>query len=333
MTTLVDVSRNGAPSAERATHDLAIVIVSTNEARWLPACLGSIFAHVGAIELDVVVADNESTDGTRELVEREFPRARVVTCPNKGFAHANNRGAMTTNARYVLFLNPDTEIVHGTFEELVRAMDERPSVGLAGVKQVLGDGTLAPTIRRFPTALRAFGEALGSERLPLRASWLGERELRMALYEEERPCDWTSGSFMLARREALESAGLMDERFFIYSEEPDLCLRMRKAGWEIRHLPLMTIVHHFDKVGISDRMLAQDAYARAQYARKHFALPRRAAYLSALSLRYLARMGPAGRDPEIRRKRRAANRRALRTLLGRQEPPFGAPPGQSVAIR
>jgi N-acetylglucosaminyl-diphospho-decaprenol L-rhamnosyltransferase len=314
-------------------HDVAVVIVSTNEARWLPPCLASVFEHAGDIALEVVVADNESTDGTRELVEREFPRARVITCPNKGFAHANNRGAMTTDARYVLFLNPDTEVLAGTLEDLVHALDERPSVGLAGVKQVLGDGTLAPTIRRFPTPLRALGEALASERLPFHAEWLGERELRMELYDEERTCDWTSGSFMFARREALDSAGLMDERFFIYSEEPDLSLRMKQAGWETRHLPVMTIVHHFDKAGISDRMLAQDAYARLQYARKYFSPSRRAAYASALALRYVIRANVAPSDGDMSRRRQAANRRALRTLLGRQEPPFGEPPGQAVSTR
>jgi len=117
-------------------HDLAVIIVSTNEAHWLRPCLGSVFAKAGGASLDVVVADNQSTDGTRELVEAEFPEARVVTCENRGFAHANNRGFMASEARYVLFLNPDTEILEGTFGDLVRALDERPEVGLIGVKQV-----------------------------------------------------------------------------------------------------------------------------------------------------------------------------------------------------
>jgi N-acetylglucosaminyl-diphospho-decaprenol L-rhamnosyltransferase len=314
-------------------HDLAIVIVSTNEARWLMPCLTSVFAHAGATKLDVVVADNESTDGTRELVEREFPAARVVTCENRGFAHANNRGTLTTDSRYVLFLNPDTEILEGTFEELVSAVDARPTVGLVGVKQIDADGRLSPTIRRFPSALRALGEALASERLPRRGTWLGERELRMELYEEEHGCDWTSGSFMLARREALDSAGLMDERFFIYSEEPDLSLRMKRAGWETRHLPLMTIVHHAGKAGVSDRMHAQDAFARLQYARKHLSRAHRAAYAGALALRYLLRAAPLGAKTVDRERRREANRRALRTLLGHEPPPFGDPPAQALAPR
>ena len=94
------------------------------------------------------------------FVGSEFPDARVVWSRNHGFSHANNRGLMTCNARYVLFLNPDTEILEGTFAELVRMMDARPTVGLVGVRQITPDGRLDTTIRRFPNALRALGDAL-----------------------------------------------------------------------------------------------------------------------------------------------------------------------------
>ena len=150
------------PTKDQA--DVAIIIVSTNEAKWLEPALSTVFAHAGDAKLDVVVVDNESTDGTRELVESKFPAARVVDSQNKGFAHANNRGAETCTARYVLFLNPDTEIVDGTFGELAAALDARPDVGMAGVRQLTGDGTLWPTIRYFPSVRRALGEAFGSER-------------------------------------------------------------------------------------------------------------------------------------------------------------------------
>jgi len=307
-------------------HDLAIITISTNEAHWLRPCLTSVFAHQGAAALDVIVVDNESSDGTRELVEAEFPAARVVSCANKGFSHANNRGLMASDARYVLYLNPDTEILEGTFGDLVAAMDARPMVGLAGVKQVTPDGVLFPTVRWFPSPTRALFDALGFERFPLRSRWLGERELRLDRYETELPCDWTSGSFMLARREALVSAGAMDERFFIYSEEPDLCLRMKRAGWEIRHLPTMTILHHAGKAGLSARMLAQEAYTRRQYARKHFSPGRRAAYEAAVGVG-LALRWAAARDAE----RRRAFGRALGTLVGVVPAPFGAPPPVAVA--
>lgn len=310
--------------------DLAVVIVSTNEAKWLEPCLSTLFAHAGDASVDVVVVDNASTDGTRELVELRFPAARVVASENHGFGHANNRGAITTDARYVLFLNPDTEIVDGTLGELVAQMDERPQVGLAGVKQLTGDGELWPTIRYFPTPLRAACEALWSSKWPVQPCWSTELERDPGLYESERVCDWTSGSFMLCRREALLTGGLMDERMFIYSEEPDLSLRFKRAGWETRHLPSMTIIHHAGKGGVRPRMVAQDAYTRVQYARKHFTPATRATYLAAVGLRHAIRAIAPGADGPAA-NRRAAARLALKTMAGRVEPPFGQPPATAIA--
>jgi GT2 family glycosyltransferase len=308
--------------------DLAIVIVSTNEAHWLEPCLRTVFAQAGDAELDVVVVDNESTDGTRELVESNFP-ARVVGSVNRGFSYANNRGALTTEARYVLFLNPDTEIVAGTFGEMVALMDARPHVGLAGARQLDGDSELYPTIRRFPGPLRSLGDSLGSERWPVRPSWAGGRVLDPAAYDTELPCDWTSGSFMFARREALLSAGLLDERFFIYSEEVDLCLRIKRAGWEIVHLPQMTIIHHAGKGGVRPKMAAQDAWSRRQYAEKHFPPARRRAYLGAVLAGHVIRAAiPGGREEGARR--RAAARLSISTVLGRTPPPFGQAPATAL---
>lgn len=305
--------------------DLALVIVSTNEAHWLERCLSSVFARAGDATLDVIVVDNASTDGTRELVESRFPEARVVSSANRGFAHGNNRGIERTDARYVLLLNPDTEVIEGSFGELVRLLDERPRVGLAGVRQVTADGTLWPTIRNFPSVRRALGEAMFSERWPIHPSWSGERVLDPEVYERERECDWTSGSFMLARREAMLGAGLLDERFFIYSEEPDLCLRIKRAGWQVRHLPQMTIVHHAGKGGVRPKMVAQDVYTRKQYAAKHLSPVHRRLYLTAVGVRHLMRASLSRSKAQ-----REGARLALRTLAGRADPPFGAPPPTSV---
>lgn len=312
------------------TPDLGIMIVSTNEAHWLEPCLRTVFEHAGEATLDVVVVDNDSTDGTRELVETNFPEARVVHSANHGFGHANNRGALTSNARYILFLNPDTEIVSGTFGELVAEMDARPRVGLAGVKQMTADGVLSESVRYFPGPLRALGEALASERWPRRPRWLGERELDFSLYEHELDCDWTSGSFMFTRTAALLSSGLMDERYFLYAEEPDLCLRMKRDGWQVRHLPIMSIIHHVGKAGIRPRNVAQDTFTRMQYGRKHFSPSKRAAYLGAVGLRHALRAAaPGGGEEGV--KRRAAARLALSTLAGRTPPPFGDPPPTALA--
>ncbi|HEX7298617.1 MAG TPA: glycosyltransferase family 2 protein [Solirubrobacteraceae bacterium] len=306
-------------------HDLSIVVVSTNEAHWLEACLKSVYAQAGSARLDVVVVDNESKDGTRELVERCFPKARVVSCANRGFAHANNRALMTCTARYALCLNPDTEILQGAFGELVEMLDRRPEIGLLGVKQLDGELSLYPTVRRFPSARRALAEAFTAESWPLRPAGLGERELDLRKYESELECDWVTGAFMLIRREALLGAGLLDERLFLFSDEPDLCLRVKRGGWKVVHSPAMTIVHHAGKAGIKPALVAQEVFARRVYAEKHFSRPHRYAYLGAIAARHVLRAAlPAGRGggPE----RRAASTRALRTLVGREAPPFRQPP-------
>jgi N-acetylglucosaminyl-diphospho-decaprenol L-rhamnosyltransferase len=302
-------------------HDLAIIVVSTNEAHWLRPCLRTVFAHLGDIRADVVVVDNDSHDGTADLVAAEFPAARVVRSRNHGFCHANNRAIMTVDARYVLLLNPDTEIAGGTFAELLALLDARPAVGLAGVRQVTGEGELVQTIRLFPSALSALGDALSAERLARRPRWLGERVMDRAAYERESPCDWTTGAFMLVRREAIESAGLLDERFFMYSDEADFCRRIKTAGWDVRHLPQMTIVHHAFKDGVKPSVEILSAHSRMKYARKHFSPVHRAAFQGAVVLRHALRAVYAG-GGETGRPKRAAHRQVIATLLGRAPVPY-----------
>jgi len=303
--------------------DIAIITVSTNEAHWITPCLRTVFERIGDVRADVVVVDNESSDGTPDVVATEFPAARVVRSRNHGFSHANNRALMTCDARYVLFLNPDTEIVEGTFAELVAAMDARPTVGLVGVRQVNAHGVLDTTIRRFPNALRALGDACAAERLPARPRWFGERELDLAVYDTEVDCDWTSGSFMLVRREAIESAGFLDERYFMYSDETDFCRRIKMAGWDIRHLPQMTIIHHEGKAGVKPSIESLSAYTRLMYARKYFSPAHRALYSGAVLLRHGVRAIYSG-SGEIGRLRRDANRQVVATLLGRAEVPHAS---------
>src|SRR3954451_143517 len=297
-------------------HDLAVVIVSIpGQPHWLDPCLRSIAAHRGDVALDVVVVENDGSGEAARIVDGLH--ARVVTCPNRGFAHGNNQALHTVDARHVLFLNPDTEVRDGTFAGLVAEVDARPGIGAAGGRQVLPDGTLFPTVRRFPTALTALGTALGAERLP--PHWLPrvrERELDLSLYDAPLECDWVSGSFLLVRREALEAAGWFDERFFLYSEETDLCRRIKAAGWDVVHLPTVTITHHIHAgAGVDERMLRQFAYSSRLYAGKHLSPAHRRAFLAALAL--------------------AAARRGrwsvVRTLAGRGGPPFAPVPDVAVS--
>jgi len=286
-------------------HDVCAIIVSHNGKDWLDAALSSLYARAGNLDLDVVVVDNGS-DGSAAYVEERFPEARTITCANRGFGAANNRALETGDARYVLFLNPDTEFLSGGLGRLVAALDQRPRIGLAGVRQVTGDGELALSIRRFPSTANMLAEACAVERVPLLRRFLGERVIEPAAYDRETPCDWTSGSFMLARGEALRQTGGFDERFFLFSEETDLCRRLKEAGWEIVHMPQVTIRHFESERSATPRMEAQAAYGRLQFARKHFA--RVGPYRWAMVLRYALRA------------RREAARAALRTVLREKSP-------------
>lgn len=315
-------------------HDLTVIVISTNEAHWLTPCLTSLFQHAGELALDVVVMDNGSSDGTGELVATQFPSARVVPCENHGFGHANNRGLETCDARYALFLNCDTEVLHGTLAGLVGALDSRPRVGIAGTLEVLPDTSVYPTIRRFPSAGLALAEALSLQRLPF-ARGLGEIVLDGGAYERETGCEWTIGASMAIRREALIAAGAWDERFFMSFEDIDLCRRVRDAGFEIIHLPIVTVMHHVHggSPELSPKMAAQYALSRRLYALKHFSRGRRLAYLAAMALRYALRtpFGPPRRGGLGERVRELV--RLLRIQAGRGEAPFEpVPPAASRAM-
>jgi len=298
-------------------HDLAVIVVSHDQAQWLPRCLPSVREHARGLSLDLVVVDNGRTRESSDLVERDFPDARALVCENRGFAHANNAGLATTDARWALFLNPDTEVLEGSLADLVAELDGMPEVGVAGVRQVDAAGDLTPTVRGFPTATRAFGDALGLERVPGRPAWLGEREVRLERYDRELEADWTIGSFLFARREALDRVGGFDERFFLYAEEVDLCLRIRRGGWRVVHVPTVTILHHGSSGrAVDPRLASQNAWAQLQYARKNLPATSRPGFRAALLLRYGLRSLRG--DAERRRAARAAT--AL--VLGRRRPPF-----------
>jgi len=210
----------------------------------------------------------------------------------------------------------------GTLAEAVEILDSRPAIGLLAVKQLESDGAVYPSMRRYPTVTRTLVQALGSERWPVVGGRIGERILDLDAYERETPCDWTTGAVMFVRRAALESAGDFDERFFLFSEEADLALRIRQAGWDIVHTPQIAVVHYAGKAGVSPRREAQMAYARQQYAAKHFSRARRLAFTVALGVGHLLRIvALAGREPTDSSSE-AASRASLRVLARRDPPPF-----------
>ncbi|MBV9801683.1 MAG: glycosyltransferase family 2 protein [Solirubrobacterales bacterium] len=304
--------------------DLSVLVVTYNGREKALATLRCALAAAGAADVEWIVVDNGSKDGTPDAIEDAFPQVRVIRSENRGFAAGNNVGLRLARGRYVLLLNPDVEVTHGNLTELIEAMDNRPEVGLASVIQRAADGNLQPSIRRFPSFLRDVGEALFAARWRVLTT-MQELETRPGSYEREHSVDWLVGAFLIARREAIEQVGPMDDGFFLYSEEVDWCYRFRQAGWDVRHLPLMTVIHHCGRHDRGD-LMPQLAYSRKRFAQKHFGRVKSTQIRTALVLGHLVRMSvlvplAIRRAPE--RARFRAEGRALAVQLGMAEPPFG----------
>jgi N-acetylglucosaminyl-diphospho-decaprenol L-rhamnosyltransferase len=314
--------------------DLTVIVVCHNGRELALATLASARAAVGDADVEWIVVDSGSTDATPDTVAAEYPDVRLIRAANVGFAAANNLALPYAHGRYVLLLNPDTEVLQGTFADLVRALDARPEVGAASVVQQARDGSILPSIRRFPSPGRQLGEALFAARVPgLRR--LSEQETSPERYKFECSADWLVGAFLAVRREALEQVGGLDERFFLYSEETEWCYRIRRAGWDVRHLPVMAILHH---CGGSSRpeLAAQLSYSKLLFADKHFGLRRRVCFRVALASRHLIRLGllaPAAVVRRALRMRARGEALALKIALGLAEAPLAAPtPQQSARV-
>lgn len=323
--------------AECLLPDLSVVVVTHNGCEKALDTLSSGLAATGPAQVEWIVVDSGSTDGTPEAIESAYPRVQLVKGENRGFAAGNNIGIRRARGRYVLLLNPDVEIACGTLADLVEAMDRRPEVGLASVIQRASDGSLQYSIRRFPSPLRDLGEAFFAARWPFLTT-LQELETRAAEYEREHSVDWMVGAFLIARREAVAAVGLMDDGFFLYSEEVDWCYRFRQSGWDVRHLPLMTIIHHAGRRDRGD-LMAQLAYSRKRFAHKHFGWVKSRSIRAALVIGHLVRLialssqALRGRPDSDRFH---SERRALAVQFGLAPPPFAQAdrvPGASAEHR
>ena len=235
--------------------DVSIVIVNWNVRDLLRRCLRSISSiqHPAssiqhpAVTVEIIVVDNASTDGSVDMVRDEFPDVHLAAnVSNRGFPAANNQGIDVAQGRYVLLLNPDTELLGEALAKMVAFADQHPDVGVVGPQLLNPDGSVQSSRRRFPTLATAFFES----------TWLQRYAPRRVLeryYVLDRPddaiqdVDWVKGAAVMARREAIEQVGPMDEGFFMYSEELEWCRRFREAGWRVVYLPTAQIVHYEGK--------------------------------------------------------------------------------------
>ena len=221
--------------------DLSVVVVSWNTMELLRACLRSVYETAGDLLFEVVVVDNGSSDGSPEMVASEFPRATLIrNQANRGFAAANNQAILESTGRHVLLLNPDTEVRSGAVTTLVRFLDEHPAAGAAGSLLLDPDGNMQPSCSPMPTLSRELWRLLHLDRLWPYASY----PMKNWSKQTPREVDVAQGACLILRREALAQAGYLDEDYFIYTEEVDLCHRVRGRGWRVYWVPTAEVVHH-----------------------------------------------------------------------------------------
>lgn len=217
--------------------ELEVVVVSHGAEALLRRCLRSLEAHpIAGGEMRVTVVDSGSPDGTPEMVEREFPRVRLLRRGNIGFSAANNLVLRESEARAVLLLNPDTEVYAGTLDAALARLHSEPRIGMVGVKLVTESGELDHACKRsFPTPAGALGHFTGVGGDQYRATHLGD--------DEPGEVDAVNGAFMLCRAEAVREVGLLDEGYWLYMEDLDWCHRFWDAGWKVFYEPAGVALH------------------------------------------------------------------------------------------
>ena len=223
---------------------LSIIIVNWNIREDVVNCLRSIEENQPRCEYEVIVVDNASTDGSAEAVRQKFPWVRlIVNEQNLGFAAGNNVGLKKASGEYVLFLNSDTIVHRGSFDGLVSFMDGNPEVGGCGPKLLNQDGTVQPSARRFPTLRGILHYYTILRVVPIFRSEYRKWHMRDFKHDRRMDVDQVKGAALMARRSIVEELGRMDEAFFMYYEEVDLCYGIKQAGWRVAFVPDVAITH------------------------------------------------------------------------------------------
>ncbi|MHB8645663.1 MAG: glycosyltransferase family 2 protein, partial [Thermomicrobiales bacterium] len=225
--------------------DISIVIVSRNTRALLRACLHAIREHRDGFAVETIVVESDSDDGSAAMVREAFPEVILLEPgENTGFARGNNLGITRARGATVLLLNPDTELSAGALAALHAALQTDPAVGIVGPLLRYPNGTVQSSRRRFPTLATALIESTVVQ------EWWPHHPVLARYYCADMPddvpqdVDWLVGACLLVRREVFASAGLLDERLFLYAEEPEWCWRVRRAGWRVRYVPQAEVRHH-----------------------------------------------------------------------------------------
>ena len=232
--------------------DLSVIIVNYNAADLIIRCLESVASQSG-VKSEVIVVDNCSQDGSQELLKNSFTWIEFISNNrNLGFARANNQALKICKSRYIYYLNPDTEVRPNAFRKMVDFMDSHPNVGLAGTRLVYPDGSLQSSVEN---------------------SYPGQRYAKNDLKGLKGDIAWVLGASMITRQTVIRDLEGFDEHFFLYGEDIDLCLRIRKAGWLIGYIPGAEVVHwegQSERSNLPVKVWEKKIKAEFIFYRKHY---------------------------------------------------------------
>lgn len=236
--------------------DVSVILVSYNTASLLQPCLDRLAAALSSLHAQVLVVDNASRDESLSLLREHYSHYEIVeNKTNVGFGRANNQVLSDVRGRYVLLLNTDAYIEPDAIVKSIAYMDANPRCGVLGARLVGADGLLQPSCRYFPTPFSVFLLHTGLHRAFPRVRMVDDMAWDHA---SVRQCDWVPGCYYLVRREVIDAVGLFDPRFFLYYEEVDHCLAVKKAGWQVTYFPATTVIHLGGESARSDAGLSDE---------------------------------------------------------------------------
>jgi GT2 family glycosyltransferase len=226
------------------SYKLSVIIVSFNSSKYLEKCLATLKKYLPGYRSEIIVVDNDSEDRSVEIVKKNFPGVRLIeNKKNLGFSKANNIAIKNTSSEYVMLLNSDCRLYKDSLDIMIDFMDKNRSAGISGPKIINSDGSIQYSCRRFPSFFDAGMHSILANIIPDNP-FSRRYKLVNINRKEAAEVDWVSGSCMLIRRSALNETGLLDEKYFMYVEDIDLCFQMWKKGWKVYYNPEAQILHH-----------------------------------------------------------------------------------------
>lgn len=276
--------------------DLSIIIVSWNCKPFLDGCLHSFREHLG-MPAEVIVVDNNSSDGTAEMVKERYPEVKFVrSSENLGFARANNLGILVSTGRYLALINPDVKLLPGCIEGTLAALDSDHGIGVVGPQMLDADGSVQRSGMRFPGLWNSITDAFVLHRFFGRRAYFGGHSMTDFAWDERREVDVLNGWFWVIRREAIDDVGLLDERFFMYGEDLDWCKRFWAAQWKVVFEPRASAIHYGggSSTQAPIRFYLELHRANLQYWQKHRGAIASSAYALVLAIHHFARAAAYG---------------------------------------